>query len=226
MLNRLSARGAAYTALSLVAGMLLGVLVGSVVFETLPGHMGELTRSLLAALPALAGLVAGGALWGHLMGTLTGGASPARRVAWAGALSFGPAVIVLGLGLNALEIALVERGLGPDLPIHILFTLLFVPAAFLAAGVSALSLGAAVRGWRFGARLGLETGAVAGGAFLVLNLVMDALGWRVGAPGAAERYTMVTVLMVGSLGAALAGGAVLGGALIRTGEARRPRRID
>jgi hypothetical protein len=47
-------------------------------------------------------------------------------------------------------------------------------------------------------------------AFLSVNLVMEALDWVVGAPQAAERFTMLTVMLTGNLGAALAGGAVLG----------------
>jgi hypothetical protein len=49
-----------------------------------------------------------------------------------------------------------------------------------------------------------------GAAFLLVNLVMYQLGYKVGAPGAAERATMLTVMMAGSLGAALAGGAAIG----------------
>ena len=48
---------------------------------------------------------------------------------------------------------------------------------------------------------------VAALAFLAVNLGMEALGWQVGGPGAEERATMLTVLFVSSLGAALAGGA-------------------
>jgi hypothetical protein len=43
----------------------------------------------------------------------------------------------------------------------------------------------------------------------VVNLLMEAAGWVVGAPGAAERATMLTVMFAGNLGAALAGGAVM-----------------
>jgi hypothetical protein len=39
---------------------------------------------------------------------------------------------------------------------------------------------------------------------------MEALGWVVGGPGAAERTTMLTVLFVGDAAAAFAAGAVLG----------------
>jgi hypothetical protein len=39
---------------------------------------------------------------------------------------------------------------------------------------------------------------------------MDSLGWRVGAPGAGERATMLVVMMSGSIGASLCGGGALG----------------
>jgi hypothetical protein len=53
-------------------------------------------------------------------------------------------------------------------------------------------------------------GAAAALAFLAANLLMESRGWVVGAPGAAERNTMIAVLLVGMIAAALAGGAVLG----------------
>ena len=55
-------------------------------------------------------------------------------------------------------------------------------------------------------RIGVSSGSVS----LAVNLGMEALGWQVGGPGAAERATMLTVLFVSNLGAALAGGAMLG----------------
>jgi len=42
---------------------------------------------------------------------------------------------------------------------------------------------------------------------------MLAFGWQAGAPGAAERFTMITVMLTRNAGTALAGGAVLGWAL-------------
>lgn len=45
---------------------------------------------------------------------------------------------------------------------------------------------------------------------LLINLVMEALGWVASAPGAAERATMLTVMFAGVLGAAVAGGGLLG----------------
>jgi hypothetical protein len=44
---------------------------------------------------------------------------------------------------------------------------------------------------------------------LIANLVMEAFGWQVGGPRAAERATMLTVMFTGNIVAALAGGAML-----------------
>ncbi len=123
--------------------------------------------------------------------------------------------MLAGLTLAALERAIVERGQGPDLPVHIVFTILFVPAAFFIAGAGGLALGLAERNLRLGLQLAVGGGLSAAIAFLLVNLLMDALGWRVGAPGAAERATMLTVMMAGNLAAALAGGGILGYQLSR-----------
>jgi hypothetical protein len=94
--------------------------------------------------------------------------------------------------------------------VHRLFTLLFVPTAGLIAGVSSLALGWALGWGRAAPALALRVGLTAALAFLAVNLGMEALGWQIGAPGAEERGTMITVLIAGNLGAALAGGAMLG----------------
>ena len=77
-------------------------------------------------------------------------------------------------------------------------------------GAGGLALGIALCSWSLAARLASYGWLAAGLAFLAADLTMDALGLRVGAPGAAERATMITVLLVSSLGAALAGGAAIG----------------
>lgn len=132
-----------------------------------------------------------------------------RRMALAGGLGFAPISIGLGIALQVLEpIAL--REYGDWLPLHRLFTVLFVPTAFLIAGVSAGSIGLALRNRPLAWRLLWQVGLAAALAFLVVNLLMESAGWVVGAPRAAERFTMLTVMSVGNLGAALAGGAVMG----------------
>ena len=188
--------------------MLLGFWL-AIAFSNLPMHFPEQTMNLISLLILLAILFAGGALWGRLMARLAL-SDHTRRLAWAGALSFAPSLVLAGIVLSRLEQVIVERGEGPDLPVHMVFTLLFVPAAFFVAGMGGLTLGIALKDLRLGIRLALGAGLAAALGFLVVNLVMYALGYRVGAPGAAERATMLTVMMAGNLAASLAGGAALG----------------
>jgi hypothetical protein len=169
-------------------------------------------------------LVVVGAAWGRAMDQLTLTDRP-RRMAWAGALSFGPALLLAALTLGRLEVALVERGDGPDLPVHVVFTILFVPAAFFVAGMGGFALGLARENIQLALRLALTSGLAGGLAFLLVNLVMHQLGWRVGAPGAAERATMLTVMMAGNLGAALAGGAAIGVLLGNSGKRSTLREV-
>lgn len=206
---RVMTLSAAATPLCLVAGLALGIALGSLVHGGLPGHIDESSKALIAAIPALAGVIAGGALWGALLARITG-AGGRRRMAWAGALGFGPTVIAVAMALGALEGIIVERRQGPDLPVHQVFTLLFVPASTVVAAVGAWAVSVAARAGGRGTRVALFAGLAGGAAFLLVNLLMDAAGWRVGAPGAADRATMLTVAGLGALAAGLAGGAVLG----------------
>lgn len=205
--------GAVCTALSLVGGLLLGIVVGNFVFELLPGHNfpnPNPMAMLVAAIPALLGMLMGSAVWGVLMGRLAQ-VEPEhwRRLALAGGLGFAPITVGLALALQIVEpIAL--RKVGDWLPLHRLFTVLFVPTAFVIAGVSAWSVGLGLRNHPLAWRWLWQVGLVAALAFLLINLTMEALGWVVGAPRAAERFTMLTVMSLGNLGAALAGGAVMG----------------
>lgn len=207
--------GALATLLTLVGGMALGVAAGSWLFEGLPGHI--VTRAGLAALPALGGVLAAGAAWGWALARLFR-LGPGRAAARAGLLGFSLPVIAAAFLLFGLEAGLLGLGalLGiRQFPVHRLFTTLLVPAAFAvtAAGVWALG-GALGVGWPR-RRAALQTGAAAALAFLATNLLMENLGWVVGAPGAAERNTMITVLFYGLVAAALAGGATLGWRLAR-----------
>lgn len=203
--------GALLTTLSLLGGLLLGVVVGNLVFNLVPGHSisnPNSIASLVSAVPALACMFLGSALWGVWMGHLAG-AIDRRRMALAGGLGFAPIAIGLGVLLQVLEpIAL--RNYGSWLPLHRLFTVLFVPTAFTIAGVSAFALGLGLRNRPLAWQLLWKTGLVAAAAFLVVNLSMEAAGWVVGAPHAAERFTMLTVMFASNLGAALAAGAALG----------------
>lgn len=204
------------TIFCLIGGLLLGFVLGDIVFNALPGHSiinPNPVLMLTAAVPTLMGLLAGSALWGMLIGRLAS-ATNLRRMAIAGALGFAPITIVLTFVLLALEPIAVEK-LGAQFPIHRLFTFFFVPTAFLIAGVSAWAIGLGLRNKRVALSLSWRVGLAAALAFLAVNLVMESLGWVVGAPRAAERFTMLTVMFVSDLGAALLGGAVLGWRLTR-----------
>lgn len=198
----------------LFGGLFAGLFLGTALFHLLPGSSVEsptAMHSAIAALPALGGFLAGGWLWGTEMGRLAGAADN-RRAAWSGLLGFGPVTLVLAVGLSFLEPVLVAN-YGRVLPIHRLFTVLFVGSAFLIAAVSTWSLGRAIQ--KPGEAL--RTGLTAAGAFLLTNLTMEASGWVVGAPGASERATMLVVMFTSNLVAAVAAGGVLG-LTLRQGE--------
>ena len=209
--TRAALYGALITIFSLFGGLLLGVVVGNVVFELMPGHNFQNLNPvhvLLAAIPALVGFLAGSALWGVLMGYLAH-ANDRRRMALAGALGFAPTTLGLGIALQVLEPIALEQ-FGAVIPLYRLFTLLFVLTAFLIAGVSAWAIGIGLQSKSLAVSLLWRVGFAAAVAFLVVNLVMESAGWVVGAPRAAERFTMLTVMFVGNLGAAVVGGAMMG----------------
>jgi hypothetical protein len=85
-----------------------------------------------------------------------------------------------------------------------------VPSVALVAGIASLALGWGLGWGRHSSTLALRVGLAAAFAFLTINLGMEALGWQVGGPRAAERSTMLIVLLVSALGAAIGGGAMLG----------------
>jgi len=209
------------TVLTLFGGMLAGGVAGNLIFESLSGHSIPNPNALhvmLGIIPAVTGVLAGSGAWGWAMGGLAG-AQNLGRMAVAGILGFAPITIILAVVLLNLE-GIVVEATGLQLPMHRVFMLLFVPAAFLIAGISAWAIGRGLRDDALALTLLWRVGLAAALAFLVVNLVMEALGWVVGAPGAAARYTMLTVMFVGNLGAALAGGAVLG--WILAPKARKP----
>ncbi len=206
--------GSLLSALILVGGLLIGVFLGILLNESLPMHVPEATRSLFSALPVLVTLAFAGASWGYVLGRIT--ASPYRkRMALAGGLCYGLSIILVALSLTFLEVQIVEKGQGLDIQVHNLYTLLFVPAAFIVAATGSFGLGLANKKLDLAVRMAIFAGLASAASFLLINLAMDALGWRVGAPGAAERATMLTVTLVGCLGAALAGGAVCSLILVR-----------
>jgi hypothetical protein len=197
--------GAALTMLGLVGGLMGGLIGGSFIFHGLIGKASHPLTYTLAAMVFGTGILGGSVLWGVGMGRLAR-SSALRRAAWASILGFVPITVLLNFGLLTIEPIAVSA----DLPVHRLFTVLFVPTAFLIAATSSLALAWALGWGRAAPALALRVGSTAALGFLAVNLGMEALGWLIGAPGAEERGTMITVLIAGNLGAALAGGAMLG----------------
>ena len=130
-------------------------------------------------------------------------------MALAGILGFAPFTLLMTFALLWLEPIAIER-IGSQFPIHRVFTFFFVPTAFLIAGISASVLGIGLMDNKLALSLFWRVGLAAPLAFLVVNLAMEAAGWVVGAPRAAERLTMLVVMSLGNVGAALAGGGLLG----------------
>ncbi len=200
--------------LAYLAGGLVLAFAAALSIDTIPAHVPELAKIGVAVPLALAVMTLAARAWARAV-SRAAGCGENRRIAWAGALGFGPVVIVTGVALAMLEGVVPESGSASALPVHVLFTILFVPATFLVAGVAALALAWAVSNLASAWRPAAMTGLAAAGAFLVADVLMDLAGWRVGGPNAAARATMLVVTTVGSATAALAGGAVLGASLAR-----------
>jgi len=161
----------------------------------------------------------GGALWGGHVARTFGFGSRALHMTAHGALGFGMAAPVALYALTSAEGMLLERAqTGTTVPMHVAFGVVFPAATFAVVfgTVLALGIGARLRVRALG--LALRGAAAAALAFLTVAALMDAAGWRVGAPGAEARFTMVVVMGLGLLAATLAGGATLGRGL----EAARP----
>jgi hypothetical protein len=210
---------AAITVAYLFGGLLAGIGLGFVIGAP-PGPVSHMTRNAAAAVIAVATMTAAAAMWAKEISRRAGASDEAKRARWAGALSFGPATLGVGLVLTVLEKVVVEQGRGPSLPVHVVYAMLFIPGSLVVATVAgvALGIGLRLRGrdlWR----LGIAPGFAACGVYLAIYLVMDSIGWRVGAPDASKRATMLVVTSLGCLGAAAAGGAAIGAVLSRRAPA-------
>ena len=160
----------------------------------------------------------GAAVWGR--GLAAPGRS--RRATLAASAGYGLAAPLAVWSLTAAETALLGRALAGDaLPMHLAFGALFPSATAL---VVLLTVGAFGLGAGLGSRALRLAGACAlraGLAFLLVVVAMDLIGFRVGAPGAEKRFTMVVVMLLGLVASTVAAGAALGRALAREAPAGR-----
>ncbi|GAC1655841.1 MAG: hypothetical protein NVS4B8_30930 [Herpetosiphon sp.] len=203
-----TAGGAAGTVLALFGGLLIAMVASSATTAANGPQMPSPGRITLASTVFIVIMLAASGVWGVWMGRIAHTSAP-RRMAVAGMLGVVPITLCLGIALAILEPIAVTT-IGARLPLYRLFTLLFVPATWLIASTGSMTLGRALGGNRLGWTLAARTGITAALAFLSVNLLMEAFGWHVGGPGAAEHFTMLTVLFVSDLGAALAAGVIIG----------------
>lgn len=199
------------TVFYLAGGLALGLILGIAVSKV-PLHVDQLLKNIGGALGLLTLVSLASHRWGSTMAGLSGwGDRP--RGARIGGLSFPIVLLVGALALSAGE------GLSAiGIPIHILYGALFIPTSILIVAAVSLTWGRALRDWNLGGRLALRAAPLAGLAYLLSYLLMDTIGYQVGAPGAVERATMITVTLVGCLAAAAAGGAALGTGLRRASQ--------
>jgi GNAT superfamily N-acetyltransferase len=210
---------AVLTVRDLVGGLLIAVALGAAIDGI--GKPFPMVARTLAVLVAGSVLFASARIWAGDIARLDGSGN-AERARRATPIALVPALVIVGLGLSLLEPVLVERATRAGIAVHVVYTLLFAPATLVVAGVGAFALGAGLYDTTVGRRLAIGAGLAAAAAFLAIDLVMNALGWRVGAPDAGKRATMVVVTAVGLLAAAISAGSAIGAMLARPGPFNRP----
>lgn len=188
-----------------IAGIVAGLLIV---------NLGGNTNAIqpFGVMVLLASMLAGSALWALAIERLAG-LQHTRRFIIIAAITQVAITFTAMLVLGKAEEHFVENG-NTNLPLHVLYTLLFVPAtfisAFIAGSVCAIAMVKPALAWR----MGLHGAVGAASAYLVLNVLQDMLGRRVGGPNAAETATMITVTLVCWLAASMAFSAAMGRLLL------------
>ena len=161
------------TLIHLGGGLLLGFGVAFAV-SSVPLHISEPVKNVFAALVMLVILVLASLRWGRKMAEL-GRLEDRPRAARIGGLSFAVALVVTALILPAGEIVL-----GRGVPTHVIYGVLFVPAAFLIVAATATAWGRVLRDWSLAGSLALRSAVPSSLAFLLVYLLMDVIGYRAG----------------------------------------------
>jgi hypothetical protein len=189
------------------------------------GNVGPVAGIPLFHVVLLVFAAAGGWMWGRTMASVAGVADRGR-MSKAGAVGFGACSVGAALALLGGEQATQHAlGMGNPLAVHSAFTLLDTIAVTAVAAIVSTLVARAAGAAPALARVVPRAASSAGLAALAVDVGMYILGWRIAAPHAAERMTMVTVLAVGSIAAAVAGTAVLArglAALASRGSASAP----
>jgi hypothetical protein len=195
----------ALAGLWLILALPLGLACVFLVARVTNANLGiEKPAFFLAFLPPYA--LAGG-LWGRGLGRIAGYRQ--RACMMAGAIG-----VALPTGAVLFALTYVEQNLGQflraGLPVHVIFAIAFALAALMLAGTAGLALGLGLRQPRLAGYLALAGGGAGSLAFLVVDVSMDLLGFRVGAPNAEQRATMLVVAILGLWATAIVGSAVIG----------------
>ena len=159
----------------------------------------------------LQGVVLGGVVWGLALGRLSG-VQPLWRLGVAGGIG-----VFLGevVAISPLFIGL-HRALWPEAPPHIRWLMDLVFGVGLGGGVTALTVGLAIRWGR--AALWLALGVILAAAIpaLVVDMGLDAIGIRWGAGNA----NMAKVVGLAFPAATISAGALIGWYLAQFGQQR------
>ena len=210
-----SRRSAGLSLLYLIGSLGMTFPVMLLLSTVAPDFTERMGRSLFFGTMALL-CGAGGLLWGaHLARVARSG--HARGWAVGGALGYGLSAPLATFGASEAETYLLNSAQqGAHYPMHLAFALIFATVLLLVVGLTTLGVGVASgRGWRALSLAGVGA-ATAVACFLAVDFVFDLAGWRVGAPRAEERSTMLVVLATSLLAATAAAGAVVGRKLART----------
>lgn len=209
------ARRSGLAGLILQAAVIFPFIVLIALSVSLPSHITRRMENAGPLIPAVVlaiSCIVGGGLWGRRLARIVGVNEP-TRLGWAGAIVYAPSLIAAVLLLNEGEKYFVEGPGQALMPVHVAFAILFTLAAAIVTALLGGALGIAMRNGRLTARLALFGGVTAGLTFLAADIVQHLLGRHVGGPNAAATATMVTVMLVGNILAAVAASAVIGALL-------------
>lgn len=200
---------AALAGLWLPGSLVLTVATVMVVQQLLgPAFVIEETRGAVLLIGvAVAWLSLAGAYWLRRVARLAG-LIATRRAMFLTAVVHAVLTIAAVFGLGHLELYFVEEG-HARIPLHNLFTLLFVPTVLICAALLCTCVALVLGARPLTGRLAWLGGLAAALTFLALNVLQDLLGRRVGGPDAGATATMITVALIGNLGAAIAMSAVV-----------------
>jgi len=162
----------------------------------------------------------GGGLWGLGIARLMNG--DAKSMVKACALSWSATVVTIvgaisfwGISLGSLSSLAFILPHSPH-SAHYSFLLIFVPAVGIITAINAYVVTGKLGFKEFRKSVGMYTGLAAALGFLAVGLILlFGLGWEVGRP-VYGNYGMLLLLLICSIGAALAGGMALGWMLDRS----------